>query len=48
MGRLGYHITRVFMSGFYNAIQLGEISTWPNWYCDQKSWKYKVNFRLDI
>jgi len=22
------------MSGFYNVMQLGEISTWPNWISD--------------
>jgi len=30
LGRLSYHSTKVFMSGFYNALQLGEISIRPN------------------
>jgi len=30
---------------FYNAMQLGEISTWPNWISDWKSWRYKRNFK---
>jgi len=27
-------------------MQLGEISSWPNWISDWKSWRYKGNFRL--
>jgi len=34
------------MSGFYNAMQLGEISTQWNWISDWKSWRYKRNFRI--
>jgi len=29
-GRLSYHITKISTSGFYNAMELGEISTRPN------------------
>jgi len=34
------------MSRFYNAMQLGEISTRPNWISDRKSWRYKGNCTL--
>jgi len=44
-GRLSYHSTKIFTSGFYNAMQLGEISTRPNWNSDRNSWRYKRNFR---
>jgi len=47
-GRLGYHNTKIFTSGFYNAMQLGEISTRPNWISDRKSWRYKGNFRQHV
>jgi len=30
IGRLSYHSTKISTSGFYNAMQLGEISTQPN------------------
>jgi len=43
-GQLSYHITKISMSGFYNAMQLGEISTRPNWISDWKSWRYRGNF----
>jgi len=42
--RLSYHSTNIFTSGFYNAMQLGEISTRPNWISDRKPWRYKGNF----
>jgi len=44
IGQLSYHSTKISTSGFYNAMQLGEISTRPNWIFDQKSWRYKRNF----
>jgi len=34
------------MSGFYNAMQLREVLTQPNWISDWKSWRYKRNFTL--
>jgi len=43
IGRLSYHSTKIFTSGFYNAMQLGEISTRPNWNSDRKLWRYKGN-----
>jgi len=43
-GRLRYHSTEIFTSGFYNVLQLGEISTRPNWISDWKWWRYKGNF----
>jgi len=45
-GQLSYHSTKIFTSGFYNAMQLGENSTPPNWISDQKSWKYKGNLMI--
>jgi len=45
IGRLSYHSTKISTSGFYNAMQLWEISTWSNWISDRKSWRYKGNLR---
>jgi len=46
IGRLSYHNTKISTGGFYNAMQLREISTRPNWNFDRKSWRYKRNYRL--
>jgi len=43
IGRSSYHSTKISTSGFYNAMQLGEISTRPNRNFDWKSWRYKRN-----
>jgi len=44
--QLSYHSTKIFTSGFYNAMQLREISTPPNLISDQKSWGYKGNLMI--
>jgi len=40
-------VQKIFTSGFYNAMQVSEVSTRPNWISDQKSWRYKGNFRTN-
>jgi len=38
IGRLRYRNTKIFTSGFYNAMHLGEISTWQNCISDFYEW----------
>jgi len=47
IGRISYHGTKISTGGFYNAMQLGEISTRPNWIFDRISWRYERNFRIE-
>jgi len=48
LGRLSYHSTKIFTSGFYNAMHLREISTPPNWISDWKSWRYKRKLTVSL